>query len=276
MFFKKKVLIENVNPLVERDVEDDENSFTTNIELPNGEKILRSNAGTSEIFIRETFQYKYIKKFLENYFNYNFKNKTLIDLGCLEGQWTLEFAKLGFNSTGLEVRENNYQNCLKILEMSGLNNLKFIKEDVMNLDKQQSFDVFFCNGILYHLDRPAKLLRTIFELTKEIAIIDTHFSEDIDLNSTSNHYLSDLETNENLKGRWYFEYDDGTDLKDKEKNKWRAYQNNKSFWIEKNCLVSYLYELGFKHVIEVFDSLNVSTSLEYKKQLRTFLIAYKK
>jgi len=49
------------------------------------------------------------KNILEkHYLNTDLTSKKLIDIGCLEGGYTLEFAKMGFDSLGLEVRESNF------------------------------------------------------------------------------------------------------------------------------------------------------------------------
>ncbi len=37
---------------------------------------------------------------------------SIADLGCLEGGYAIEFARLGMISTGIEVRESNIRNCL--------------------------------------------------------------------------------------------------------------------------------------------------------------------
>ena len=37
------------------------------------------------------------------------KGKTIVDLGCLEGGYTVEFARAGFEATGLEAREQNIE-----------------------------------------------------------------------------------------------------------------------------------------------------------------------
>jgi len=51
------------------------------------------------------------RTFLQNTFGSELSKKTLIDLGCLEGGFTAEFARLGMQAAGLEVRSSNFQNC---------------------------------------------------------------------------------------------------------------------------------------------------------------------
>jgi len=49
------------------------------------------------------------RTFLQNTFGSELSKKTLIDLGCLEGGFTAEFARLGMQAAGLEVRSSNFQ-----------------------------------------------------------------------------------------------------------------------------------------------------------------------
>ncbi len=49
------------------------------------------------------------RTFLQNTFGSELSKKTLIDLGCLEGGFTAEFARLGMQAAGLEVRSSIFK-----------------------------------------------------------------------------------------------------------------------------------------------------------------------
>ena len=83
------------------------------------------------------------------------EDKSLVDLGCLEGGYTVEFARMGLQATGIEVRQSNFENCLIVQDKVRLPNLRFCKDDVWNLPRHGHFSTAFCCGLLYHLDRPA-------------------------------------------------------------------------------------------------------------------------
>ncbi|MGO9583348.1 MAG: class I SAM-dependent methyltransferase, partial [Acidimicrobiales bacterium] len=83
------------------------------------------------------------------------KGKTIVDLGCLEGGYTVEFARAGFEATGLEAREQNIERCEYVASQLRLPNLHFVRDDARNLGEYGPFDAVFCCGLLYHLDRPA-------------------------------------------------------------------------------------------------------------------------
>jgi 2-polyprenyl-3-methyl-5-hydroxy-6-metoxy-1,4-benzoquinol methylase len=267
-----KIKIDDVNPLIGLDSEDMLNSFTSN-------KIIFEDGTTNHdkdiATVIQMPQFNCVKKFINLFYQGQFDNKSLVDLGCLEGAWSYEFAKMGFDVTGIEVRKNNFKNCEVVKEKSKLKNLNFKLDTCWNLNKYKNYDVIFCNGLLYHLDRPKKFLEIVYEKTNDLFILDTHFSLSTHNNITSNHFLSEINQNEGLRGRWYYEYNDGTDLKFKEKNKWRAYENNKSFWILKDDLITCLYNLGFKSVIEFYDIFKSHHSELIDQRLRSVFIATK-
>ncbi len=56
----------------------------------------------------------------------------IADLGCLEGGYTVEFARLGFQSVGIDVRESNIDVCRYVQSKVNLPNLQFVRDDVWN------------------------------------------------------------------------------------------------------------------------------------------------
>ncbi len=215
----------------------------------------------------------------------------LVDLGCLEGGHSLEFARAGFDTTGVEIRQQNIDCCNYVLAKSGLENkkLKFVKDDVRNLAKIGKFDVTFCAGLLYHLSEPVDFLKTVAENTNRAFVLHTHFSRLSDpiygfpllkfgfkvrqrllkTKERRDFGLSRLTSNENVRGRWYPEFEEDTSLSVQETLRWTSWKNHKSFWIAKEDLVQVLKEFGFRHVFELYDhvhkdgGLGQSNALEY-------------
>lgn len=69
------------------------------------------------------------KRVLINHFQGELEGKTIFDLGCLEGGYTAEFARLGMEATGMEVRTSNFQNCELVRKTLNLSNLYFVQDD---------------------------------------------------------------------------------------------------------------------------------------------------
>jgi len=181
----------------------------------------------------------------------------LADLGCLEGGYATEFARLGFQVVGIDVREANIAACNYVKKHINLPNLKFIKDDVKNIYRYGMFDVTFCCGLLYHLDKPKDFLATISKYTKKLLILQTHFSlmEEGDPKYAFSGSLSPLTENEGLSGRWYAEFEDDSAFSNREASRWSSWDNRESFWPRREYLIQAIYEAGFDLVMEQYDNL---------------------
>ena len=268
-----------------------------NIALSNGEKTM----GDSTILLAESNFWKSIKKTVELFYpntpHENAKIK-VVDLGCLEGGYAVEFAKMGFDTLGIEVRQDNIDKCTYVKENLNLNNLNFAKDDVRNLKKYGRFDITLCYGLLYHLDNPVEYLRTIFENTNKLLILHTHYSIDHDfrynlgflnklyrpiekkikfLNRKRNFNLGKITYNEGYRGRWYKEWGPKAEKSKVDKLLWSSYVNNKSFWLVKKELTKALYDVGFDHVFEQSNFTGDLALDNYSEYFdRSMFIAFKK
>jgi ubiquinone/menaquinone biosynthesis C-methylase UbiE len=118
------------------------------------------------------------RRLLDTVFPGDKNHYRLADLGCLEGGFAVEFARMGFQVLGIEVREANMAACNYVKANTNLPNLEFIKDDARNIAKYGVFDVVFCSGLLYHLDKPKEFLNTLSAVTTKLLILQTHFSTD--------------------------------------------------------------------------------------------------
>ena len=207
------------------------------------------------------------------------KKITLVDLGCLEGGHSVEFARMGLETLGIEVRDSNFNCCEYVKNNVNLPNLSFMKDDVMNISNYNNFDVSFCCGLLYHLDKPKYFLEELSKKTKKLMLIQTHFS--IKENISKRFELSELTTNEGIKGRWYSEFESETSKKSQESNmRWSSFENSRSFWIQREYLIGLIYDLGFQTVLEQFDTFapDITSVLnnQYTDHLRGTFIGIRK
>jgi SAM-dependent methyltransferase len=207
----------------------------------------------------------------------------IADLGCLEGGYTVEFARLGFQALGLDVRESNIEACRYVQSKVDLPRLEFVCDDAWNIPAYGTFDAVFCCGLLYHLDRPREFLKVLSSVTKRILILQTHFSEAGDSPSlihprrlrralarvmplkstaTTTHKLSYLTENEGLRGRWFSEFRNERAFRDRKNRRWASWNNRKSFWVQREFLLQALREAGFDLVLEQFDVLGSQIALE--------------
>lgn len=201
----------------------------------------------------------------------------LADLGCLEGGYAVEFARLGFDVLGVEVRESNHAACQYVRSRVAAPRLNFVQDDAWNIERHGVFDVMFCCGLFYHLDRPREFLHTLSRATRKLLILQTHFSTDAD----NPHFnLSPLTEHEGLQGRWYSEFSSDAEFSDRENARWSSWDNTRSYWIKRDHLLQAIQDAGFDLVLEQFDSLgpDIVESMNtgfYRTQERGTFIAIK-
>ena len=178
---------------------------------------------------------------------------------CLEGGWTAFFAQAGLSCLGIEGRQANFDRCELVERELGLGSkLPFVRDDVREPERYGPFDVTFCAGILYHLDRPVSFLVTVAHSTKRLLILDTHYAMDslpISYPSDPDRApdLSEVTTHEGVHGRWYQEHLEGETEAQIRDGLWASLDNRRSFWIDRRDLIATLIRLGFSPVYEQLD-----------------------
>lgn len=217
------------------------------------------------------------RRILETVFPGDKRHFRLADLGCLEGGYAVEFARMGFQVLGVEVRDTNIAACNYVKSKTNLPDLAFVKDDAWNLAKYGKFDVIFCCGLLYHLDKPKQFLEMLSSITTKLVILQTHFS--ITENLPNEFNLSQISENEGLAGRWFKEFPDDESFTNRENLKWSAWDNRRSFWIQREYLLQAIKDVGFDLVMEQFDCWepNIAESLlgSYQTWLRGTFIGIK-
>jgi cyclopropane fatty-acyl-phospholipid synthase-like methyltransferase len=183
------------------------------------------------------------KRMLETVFPGDKNHIRLVDLGCLEGGYAVEFARMGFDVLGIEVRDNNIAACNYVKSKVGLPLLKFVKDNAWNLPRYGVFDAVFCCGLLYHFDTPKRFIEMVSGVTKRLLILNTHFS------------ISGTDENEGLKGHWFTEFGDDSSFKNRENMRWSSWDNRLSFWLQRPHLFQAMRNVGFDIILEQFDAL---------------------
>jgi|SRR5215207_5202039 len=178
----------------------------------------------------------------------------ILDLGCLDGQFSIEFALTGAEVIGIEIREANIQKALFAKEALQLNNLKLIQDDVRNISRQKHgrFDVILCSGILYHLNTPDvfAFIESMYEMSERLLIIDTHIS--LNPNTSVTH------KGETYSGEYWREYSDEDIELAGRKNLWASWGNPTSFQFTRPALVNFLSRTGFTSVYECFNPAHLN------------------
>jgi SAM-dependent methyltransferase len=244
--------------------------------------------------------FKSARGILETVFPGDKSQLRLADVGCLEGGYAVEFARMGFRVLGIEVRDSNIAACNYVKSKTGLPHLEFVQDNALNIARYGVFDAVFCCGLLYHLDRPKQYLETLSAVTKKLLILQTHFSL-ISRNDTrfrlptwvrwytdrllrkpepTKFILSPPSENEGLPGRWFTEFPNNRSFSMRETAKWSSWDNRRSFWIQREYLLQAIRDVGFDLVLEEYDNLepNIAECLlggSYQTNLRGTFIGIK-
>lgn len=183
---------------------------------------------------------------------------TLADLGCLEGGFSVEFARMGLEVIGVDVRETNISACNYIKSRINLPNLKFVMDDAWNIGRYGPFDIIFCAGLFYHVDKPKEFMSLLADNAKKMLFLETHFAPSEDL---PNHSLSPVMEHEGMLGRWYDEFANEDDFKRREEFRWASWDNKKSFWLMREHLLQLIHESGFDIVLEQYDHMGPNIAM---------------
>lgn len=170
----------------------------------------------------------------------------VLDLGCLEGLFTLEMAGHGANALGVDVREANLAKAEFVRSANRVSGARFEQSDVRRVSKATHgvFDIILCIGLLYHLDHPdgAELLSTLAEMCEGLLYLDTRISVGADEAVSWR--------DRTLHGRRALEHEPGASPEHREAQLWSSVDNDLSFWFTRPSLVNVLQAVGFSSVYE--------------------------
>ena len=207
------------------------------------------------------------------------KGERVLDVGCLEGGYSVALAELGSREViGIDARPQHIARCELLKRELRLDNVHFYREDVKNISRERfgCFDVVFAAGILYHLDDPFQFVATLSEITREFALIDTHITwDDLATHGCSPELQTRRFRGRTFAGRTFSEYPDGSDAEFVKDLPWSAYSNATSFWLTERSLVELLWTMGFEHVSRTYTPFGAFCDEGCERECRVEIIARK-
>jgi SAM-dependent methyltransferase len=174
------------------------------------------------------------------------EGRRVLDLGCLEGLFAMEFAKQGAEAVGVEIRAGHIAKANLCKEALDLQKVSFVQDDVRNIsvEKYGKFDVIVCSGILYHLAQAEvfDLVSKMHEMATRLVLIDTHIA--IEPQQAAQYKGVEY------RGSTYREHAEGSSASDRAKRGWASWDNSTSFWLTRPSLVNLMLDCGFSSVFE--------------------------
>jgi len=171
----------------------------------------------------------------------------ILDLGAHEGGYAIELARHGAEVVAVEARDAHVAKGRFAKECLGLENLEIIHDDVRNLsvDRNGTFDVVLCLGILYHLDAPdiVPFLNAVSAASADLTLLETQMS----LRGTDSIHSG---------GRTY----SGRYFPEDTSQPGAAIEGNKAFWLTRSSLLNLLADVGFTSVAQSLSPLVLKTA----------------
>jgi SAM-dependent methyltransferase len=171
----------------------------------------------------------------------------VLDLGSAHGLYSLEFARRGADSLGLEGRSAWVKQANAARDAHGLKTAQFIQGDAreISLEALGRFDVSLCLGLLYHLEanEAFSVLTNLYEMTSDFVVLDTQVA----LTPAETRVLGGKE----YHGHNFPEHAPGTSTADMEAELGASLDSNYSFWFTMPSLMNLLGDIGFSTVFEL-------------------------
>lgn len=98
-----------------------------------------------------------------------------LDIGCNSGFFTLELASSGFKeSLGIDFRRENIEQAEFLKHAFRVNAATFTLENAKDIALAGGcYDVVLNLGLMYHLSTPFEVMKTCFDVTTNVCVIDT-------------------------------------------------------------------------------------------------------
>lgn len=129
----------------------------------------------------------------------NLQGKDVLDIGCWDGFFSMKAAQSANYVLGIDIDPwgtlDWVVNFREAREQFGFKreSVEYRMLSIYNIDKlHRNFDVVFMLGVLYHLKHPLLGLEKVFDITNELAIIESH----VDLTTSEYPYLKFYPSNE--------------------------------------------------------------------------------
>lgn len=195
------------------------------------------------------------------------RDRRVLDLGCLEGGYTLALAALGAEAVGIEAREISIRRCELAKSLTRAERASFVHADLVDeLTRQPAADAVLATGILYHFADPFDVLRRIRTLQPSVLLIDTHVASDTVTHNCSN-YVERMSGGYAFRGRLFHEFDHDISTEERDAMVWAAWSDEDAFWPTEDELVRMIELAGFDDVRRVDNPNGVAWQVDQRNRV---------
>lgn len=171
----------------------------------------------------------------------------ILDLGCEEGAFGLEFARHGAEVLAVDGRDAHVRRADFLAEAVGVQDrFQSLLADVRDLsaDEHGRFDLVICLGLLYHLDQVDLLpfAKLMASMSTWATLVQTQIAlrprDRVDVDGQS------------YWGHPYFEHPRESTAEHREGQALASLTNPESFWLTRPSLTNLLTDVGYTTVVE--------------------------
>lgn len=232
-------------------------------DLGNGVKTLTYSESIKQV---HAVRHSMIFSFLDGV-GFDYSHASVLDLGCNEGYFTFEAIKRGVKSgLGIDARSENIDKANFIKANSQSSNCEFKLADIYQYPYgEQTFDIVFLLGILYHVENPIGLIRLASSLSSKFLFVETQLCK-----TQGSIPFGWGSPNQYLEGVDYCVLHQEPDSKQNP----LASLGGFSFVPNISAVVSMLQAAGFRSVVQLHPNASVQ-ELQYTKVDRAILVGIK-
>jgi SAM-dependent methyltransferase len=221
---------------------------------------IRLGQGIYTAFCEDWYpEHQAIMQVIDHHLHGRFSGKKVLDVGCLEGYFSLECALHGADVLGIDAREINVKKCEFVKSVLGVNNMTFALADAIDLTEERygSFDVVLALGLLYHLEDPFTFLAHVATMCTGFLVLDSLIAleespQEIDGWRPELSPIRDFPFGGmSYRGRLYREFREGADEEERAFSTTASHLNDLSVWLTEEALVSVLYDVGFEQLEKI-------------------------
>lgn len=175
-----------------------------------------------------------------------FAARRIVDIGCLEGYFSIECALQGADVLGVDGKLLNVRKCEFVRSVLGVQRATFVQGDAMEVSRES------CGRFDVVLDNPYAFLENVAGLCDGFAVIDTHVALAAQPETIKNGWRPDLSGMQTFvfggrqyEGRLFREFPPGTARDVKDASPTTSLDNELSLWLTEDSLVQMLHDVGF-------------------------------
>lgn len=183
--------------------------------------------------------------------------RRVVDIGCHQGEHIKTILKTNFPTAeiiGIEPKESNFSKCLDLK----IERVSFLKLDCRKLHNNEigEFDFIWCFGLIYHLDDPTLLIKSLASITNRSSYvcIEGHlatYNEQAQMSNPNPPIVDKILDGEIYFGKLYKEFDTGVTPEQKDMADKASLDNPTAFWLTYESIIRMFYKYGFRRIYEL-------------------------